>query len=418
VPPISGTIPYQIVDAPAQALVINYGGQAYNIQTRRLQPGAINTLDNIYGANPTIGTVRNTILVPPDNKSSNHWQWSFDIQRNLPWNTVLTVAYVGSKSSHLDNTITWNNPDPLWSGTSANPNPLATNIQARRPYPFHVSQGENDAAGNPRVFGTGNIRYLDSYSNGFYNGLQTNLEKRYSSGLIVGVAYTYSKAIGEGYGRNEGGLGVANGYQDPRNRRQARSRYGFDVTHNAVINFVYEMPFLNRFKGVPGAILAGWQMNGVATLRTGFPFTVNGGNINTGGFSLPDRVADGRLFGAATRQLWFDPTAFRRTDCNIPTRPDLCKYGNAAMDALVSPGMKQLDWSIYKNWRLPFLGEQGRFQFRGEFFNLFNTPQFGQPNGIGWATIDSVIPDSPRMGEIRSLRAPMRIIQFGAKIYF
>jgi hypothetical protein len=418
VPPVSGTIPYQIVDAPAQALTINYAGQVYNIQTRRLQPGAINSLDNIYGARPTASTVRNTNVVPPDNKSSNHWQWSFDIQRNLPWKTVLTVGYVGSKSNHLDNTVTWNNPDPMWSGTPQNPNPLATNIQARRPYPFHVSQGENGPNGQPIVFGTGNIRYLDSYANGSYHGLQTNLEKRYSSGLIVGLAYTYSKSMGEGYGRNEGGLGVTNGYQNPRDRRAARARYGFDVTHNAVINFVYEMPFLNRFKGIPGAFLAGWQMNGVSTIRTGFPFTVTGGNLNTGGFSLPDRVADGRLNDEANRQRWYDITAFRRTDCNIPTRPDLCKYGNAAMDAMVSPGMRSVDWSIYKNWRLPFLGEQGRFQFRAEFFNLFNTPNFGQPQGISYTTLDSVIPDGPRNGEIRSLRAPMRIVQFGAKLYF
>lgn len=400
VPPISGTIPYQVVDSVAQTVPYSYGGQNYNIQTRILTPGFINTLDNIYGARGTVGTVRNTILVPPDNKASNHWQWSLDVQRVLPWNTQLTVAYVGSKSSHLDNTNTWNNPDPAF---------LNTNIQARRPYPFHISQGE---AG---VWGTGNIRYLDSYANGTYHGLQTSVDKRYSSGLVLGLAYTYSKSRGEGYGRNEGGAGVSNGYQNPRDRRSARARYGFDVTHNAVLNFVYEMPFLNRFKGVAGSVIGGWQINGVWTLRTGFPFTVGGGNLNTGGFTLPDRVADGRLGGAATRQQWFDPTAFRRTDCNIPGKPELCHYGNSALDAMVTPGAKNLDFATFKNWKF---SERFRFQFRAEFFNLFNTPNFGQPNGIGWLTPDSVIPDATRMGEIRSLRIPMRVIQFGAKLYF
>jgi len=403
VPPISGTVLYQVVDTVAQTLPVSYGGQNYNLQTRRIT-SAVNRVGNLYGGGGSTSTVRNTILVPPDNKASNHYQWSFDLQRQMPWNTMLTVAYVGSQSRHLDNTITFNNPDPAF---------LNTNIQARRPYPFHRSQGE------PQTFGTGNIRYLDSYANGGYNGLQVSYDKRFSAGLTFGLAYTYSKSLGEGYGRNEGAGGVVNGYQNPRDRRAARARYGFDVTHNMVYNFVYEAPFLNRFKGVAGAFLAGWQTNGVITLRTGFPFTVNGGNLNTGGFTLPDRLADGRLLdGTANRQLWFNPAAFRRTDCNIPNRQDLCRYGNAAQDALVSPGAQNVDFSAYKNWRLPFLGDAGRLQFRAEFFNLFNTPNFGQPNGIGFTSLDSITPDAPRQGEIRSLRQPMRVIQFGAKLYF
>ncbi len=73
---------------------------------------------------------------------------------------------------------------------------------------------------------------------------------------------------------------------------------------------------------------------------------------------------------------------------------------------------------MYKNWKLRFLGEQGRIQFRSEFFNLFNTPNFGQPGGISFTTTGSITPDGPRDGEIRSLRNPMRVVQFAAKIYF
>lgn len=62
--------------------------------------------------------------------------------------------------------------------------------------------------------------------------------------------------------------------------------------------------------------------------------------------------------------------------------------------------------------------EQGRLQFRSEFSNLFNTPNFGQPGGISFTTTSSITPDGPRDGEIRSLRNPMRVIQFAAKIYF
>ena len=207
-------------------------------------------------------------------------------------------------------------------------------------------------------------------------------------------------------------------YQNPRDRRADRQRYGFDVTHNAVLNYVYDLPFFRNSRGVTGFVLGGWQSSGVITLRTGTPFTVYGGSLNTGFNSYPDRVADGRLGDAATRELWFDPAAFRRTDCNIPNRLDLCHYGNSAPDALVSPGVHSFDLSLGKNWRISPLGEGGRLQFRAEAFNAFNTPQFGVPNGLGLASLDSVIPDAPRVGEIRSLRQPMRIFQMGLKLYF
>ncbi len=404
-PPKSGTFGFNQVTDVAQTIPYSYGGQNYNLQTRRFRAGSpVLTLDNLF---PGVGTGparTNLTVMPPDNKTTNHVQWSLDIQRSLPWKTQLTVGYVGSKTSHLETSISnFNSPDPS----------LDTDFNRRRPWQAFLGQGEGN---QPR--GLGAIRYLDSYANGFYHGLQVSAEKRTGSGLTVGLAYTYSKALGEGYGRNESGAGVGGGYQNPRDRRASRARFGFDVTHNAVMNFVYEMPFLNRFKGPAGAVLAGWQANGIVTLRSGFPFNMNGGNLNNGGESRPDRIGDGRLGGEAARQKWFDPTAFSRTDCNLPRRPDLCRYGNSGDGVLNTPGARNFDLSLYKNWKLTPLGDAGRLQFRVEFFNTFNTPQFGQPNGIGWTTLDSIIPDAPRMGEIRSLRQPMRIIQFGAKVYF
>src|SRR5205814_173785 len=143
-----------------------------------------------------------------------------------------------------------------------------------------------------------------------------------------------------------------------------------------------------------------------------------GGNLNTGSTTYPDRVADGRLGGSANRQQWYDPTAFRRTDCNIPTHLEICHYGNAASDALISPGLRTFDLSLSKNWVVSPLGEAGRLQFRAEAFNSFNSPQFGVPNGLSFLTLDSLVPDGPRVGEIRSLRQPMRIMQMGLKLYF
>ena len=404
-PPRSGTINYPAVTDTAQVIPYQYAGQSYSIQTRRFRAGSpVVTMDSIYPGQGTTAARTNLTSLPPDNKYSSHVQWSFDIQRSFPWDMYLTIGYVGSKTSHLDNSVgTFNSPDP-------SPD---TDINRRRPYQSYVSQGEGD-----QVRALGNIRYLDSYANSNYHGLQVGLEKRYSAGLTMGIAYTYSKTLGEGYGRNDSGADVNTTYQNPRDRRGARSRMGFDVTHNFVFNYVYEMPFLNRFKGVAGAIIGGWQTNGIVTLRTGFPFTLTGGNLNTGGTVYPDRIADGRLFDEATRERWFDKTAFRRTECNIPGRLDLCHYGNAGAAPLDSPGAQNFDLSVYKNWGIKPLGEGARLQFRVEFFNAFNTPQFGRPNLLTFVSNESVVPDGPRDAEIRTLRLPMRIIQLGLKLYF
>ena len=191
------------------------------------------------------------------------------------------------------------------------------------------------------------------------------------------------------------------------------------MTHNAVIHFVYELPFGKTWKGVPGVLLKGWQTNGIVSLRTGFPFsaTVPAGDLNTGNDGSPvrpDRLADGRRDNPS-RQLWFDPTAFQRVTCNIPSRQDLCHYGSAGRNILVSPGQHNLDGSAFKNFNIT---ERFKLQFRGELFNALNTPFFGQPNNLSFVSATSVVPDGPRVGEIRSLRSAMRIIQFGLKLYF
>ena len=401
-PPFAGTYSFQQVTDVAQVLTYPYAGQNYTIQTRRFRPGSqILTLDDAFPGQGTAAARTNLILFPPDNKPSSVVQWSFDIQRELPSRIFLTVGYVGSKTSNIDNTVpNFNNPDPSQD----------TDMNARRPWQAYMSPGESDQA-----LLLGNVRYLDSFANGFYHGLQVSANKRYSNGITFGLAYTFSKALGEGYGRNDPSGDVNSTYQNPRNRRADRERYGFDVTHNAIVNFVYDLPVFRNATGVKRAVLGGWQASGIVTMHTGTPFTVNGGNLNTGSPVYPDRVADGRLGDKANRQLWFDPSAFRRTDCNLINHPELCHYGNAAPDALISPGLHTFDLSGGKNWSIK---EKGRLQFRAEAFNAFNTPQFGRPNNLGWASPDSIIPDAPRVGEIRSLRQPMRIYQMGLKLYF
>ncbi|HZT28853.1 MAG TPA: TonB-dependent receptor [Bryobacteraceae bacterium] len=394
-PPLSGSLLYNAVTNPYSTIPVTANGQTASEVTRVFAPNVpILTLDNPFAGSGKSPARTNLLMVAPNTKQPTVWEWSFDLQRELPLQTVLTVAYVGNKSTHISNSIgNFNSPDPSPS----------TNIDVRRPYQQYYDSGV--------VRGLGTIRFLDSYANGDYHSLQVTAEKRYAQGFTFGLAYTYGKALGVGEaGGNEGIL-----VQDPRNLNAARGPYNFDIRHNFVAHYVWEMPFLNRFHGPAGFFLAGWQLNGIITLHTGFPFTLTqGGDLNTGGTVFPDRVADGRL-ASPSRALWFDPSAFTRVTCNIPGRPDLCRYGDAGKGILTSPGQRNLDASLFKNF---VMHERFRMAFRAEMFNTFNTPYFNQPNGIGFVGVNTLVPNAPRMGEVRSLRSPMRIIQFGLKFYF
>jgi len=349
-----------------------------------------------------------------DNFQPQVAQWSFDVQRRLFWDMALNVGYIGSKTTHMDNTVELNSPDPAFN------TPTST-LQSRRPYQFI----NDDGVLRPLT----RIRFLDSGANASYHGLQMTLQKRFNNGLSFSIAHTFSKSIMEGYGRNEGDGYNPNTYQNPRNRRAERGRVGFDVTHNVVSNFVYELPF---FKSTDNAVakhvLGGWQTNGVLTFRTGFPLTVTQGAItNTANVTIrPDRIANGSLSNPTVNQ-WFDPNAFRLVSCQNTATPELCRYGNSGMGILEGPGAKIVDFSLFKNFQIV---ERVKLQFRAEMFNLFNTPQFARPNGT-LNTGGSFLPvrnaaggiDYPSQagqvrgpGAITGLVSPMRQIQFGIKL--
>ncbi len=400
-PPKSGSLLFSsVTDNDKTIPVVGADGANYNILTRRFRSGVpVISLNDpfLQSGGSAVSRPINVLYLPPDSRDGDVWKWSFDVQHELPFQTALTVGYVGSKGSHIGNSVGNYNQAPPSSNT---------NIQARRPY----QRVWDPATPNLGIQALGNIREIDSFGESFHHGLQVKLDKRYSHGLSFGIAYVWSKSHGDG--ENGGQEPVP--FQDPLDRRGSRGRFRFDQTHNMVSHFVWEMPG-GRLPGVWKHIIGGWQANGIVSLRSGFPFTVTqGGDLNTGGPVRPDRIASGEVDNP-NRKLWFDPQAFRRVTCNIPSRPDLCHFGSSGYNILDSPGQRNLDLSFFKNFPIT---ETIKVQFRTEFINAFNTPYFGDPNGIGFATTNSIAPDSTRMGEIRGLRTPMRILQFGLKLYF
>ncbi|HTM48743.1 MAG TPA: TonB-dependent receptor [Bryobacteraceae bacterium] len=312
-------------------------------------------------------------------------QWFLDVQRELPLQTVLTVSYIGNENHNMTQIRNINQPLKPGPGT----------VKSRSPHPFF-----------------GWIVFRDPSGNGVYNALTAKVEKRYSQGLTMMTAYTWSHAIDN----VAEALTTAGGQelQDSYDLRRNRANSSFDLRHAFVMSALYELPFgrgrqwLTR-GGPLDWVLGGWQVGGILTLRSGQPFTAtvstdisNTGTSNpTGGVSNqnhPNQLRDGNLpSGQRTIDRWFDVGAF-----GIPAN---FTYGNGGRNTLTGPGFHNLDFKIGKNF--VFL-ENKRVEFRAEAFNVSNTPHFGLPAAnVNLATA----------GRISAAGAP-RQIQLGLKFVF
>jgi len=304
------------------------------------------------------------------------WKWNFGLEHEIN-KLLVEVNYVGTKGAQLPVFYDLNLPLP-GGGT----------VQSRRVFP---------------AFGT--IQYTQSLGNSEYGSLETRVQRQYSNGVSLLATYTYGKTI------DDGGVQLGGGdtlYRDARNLRLERARSAFDIESRLVLSALYDLPFGHgRRFGLPNpaldAVLGDWQVNTIAILRSGFPFTPELGfsTANTGD-PRPNRTGNGNLpADQRTIQTWFDKGVFAAaTPYN---------FGNAGRDILNGPGAVNFDFSAFKRFRAHRLGEACEVQLRGEFFNLFNHPQFSNPNNRV---------DLPQGGSITGTSHAMRQIQFGLKLLF
>jgi len=326
----------------------------------------------LYPSNP----IFNVVSIPPDRQRRNAYMQNFNLQvsRQLSQNDVLEAGWVGSKGTHVDTSLNnYNQPDP-------GPGP----IQARRPYPQYAR-----------------IRMIAPDTNTVYHSLQARYEHRLSRGLSLSTAYTWSHLIDDAAQTiNMGGCGC----QNPRNRGKAeRASSVLDQRHRLVIGYVWELPFTQRLKGAPGAILGGWQTGGIVTFASGFPFMIrqSGDSFNNdGNWQRPDLVPGQSVtIDQKTPGVWFNTAAFQRA---------VLHYGNTPRNPLAGPGTNTWDLSLSKAFKMPWR-EGHQLLFRSEFFNAFNTPQFANPG----ATLGS-----GSFGRITSTALDNRQIQFALKYIF
>jgi hypothetical protein len=307
--------------------------------------------------------------------------WNFIVEKRLPGDMIGTIGYVGTRTvrSLADQDI---NAAPIGGGNE--------------------SRAFNRPLYGNRIV---SLKAWNGWADANYHSLQTSLNRRVSSGLVLKGQYTYSKAMN--MTDDDGWAGMTFNYWDYLDRNRARA--GYDQTHVFTMGFVYDLPFgegqPHLQSGVGSAILGNWQINGVYTAASGRidDITASGGALNApGNTQFADQVQDNANLsrGSRTADRWFNTDAF----ANVTEQ----RFGTSGRNIMQMPGLHNLDLSLFKN--IP-ISERFRAQFRIESFNFTNSPHYGNP---------SLSVTSGSFGRITSTNgnARNRSVRFGLRLEF
>jgi hypothetical protein len=338
-------------------------------------------------------------------------QFSLNLQTELGRNLLLEVGYVGARGTHqilnrsLNQALLASPSNPIRGETT---NTVA-NISKRVPIEGFTAAGLND---------------IDSTASSWYHSLDVSLTKRLSNGLQFLAAYTFAHAYST-TGRSTGAGGVSG---ITGNQADDRSNYGlsdFDRVHRFVLSYFYELPRPHKSGSFWNGLLGGWALAGVTTIQSGLPLTLTGTNANNVFGIQSDRaqLAPGCGYsnlvtpGSVTGKLnnYFDKGCILRNAAGAAIWPIVGSdgiatgFGNSGVGIAFGPDQNNSDIAIIKRTSLGRLRENANFEFRSEFFNAFNTPQFSNP---------STNVSSATFGVISSTSVNPRIIQFALKFNF
>ena len=341
-------------------------------------------------------------------------QYNLTVERQLPFDMAMTLAYAGSRGINLIQTTEGNPTVPqgipqagrcLTSGT---------------PPPF-VADGPKCWTGqDPRTNPNwANIELKTAGSSSWYNSLQLGFLKRLSAGLQFQSSYTWSKLLDMSQGQWGGENSLSNSTPtDPSNLKVEKGPAQFDVAHNWQFNAIYRLPNLTSGASILSRIVNDWGISGILALQSGYPFTpnlsANRSRSQVAGAQAdrpdlaPGRNNDNIILGGPDR--YFDPSAF--------TIPAAGFLGTAGRNILRGPGFANLDASLAKDAALGFLGESGKLEFRAEFFNILNRANFFGPDRVVYAGRADVENPLPTVGRITRTVSTARQIQFALKVRF
>jgi carboxypeptidase family protein/TonB-dependent receptor-like protein len=315
------------------------------------------------------------VLADPNLVNPYYQRWSLGIQRELPGQTVVDVSYIGSKGTKL-----YMNEDR---------NPLVPiNLRITPPGYDGPTSGRSDNLQGSRIIRS------NSGSSSYHAG-QVSVTRRFNRGLMFTGAYTFSKLID-----NNSEIIVSGGLSNTTlsiiplvlgGERNDRAVSLYDRRHRAIFTYLYELPFMPEQRGFLGQIAGGWQISGITTFESGVPYSVlNGQDANGvgGNNDRPDLNPNGRAGLRAVPQVDSDDRftgIYTNPDANdAPIDPATARYvgllagtgrtGTAGRNTERTNGINNFDFAVQKQFRFT---ERLWLQFRTDFFNVFNHPQYG-----------------------------------------
>ncbi len=338
-------------------------------------------------------------------KNPNVHVWNMNVQKRLPSEILLTLGYAGSRGVHLLRNTDANIPEPerlddgrvFFPAGLSRPNPAFSAVELKK-----------------------------SDGNSWYNALLVEVRKRFGRGLSFQSSYTFSRNIDTTQSStffSDSTNGTTSAFPEFSGFSYNKGLADFHAKHNWVFNFNWEIPFGSSLAGPAKAVLDGWQFAGIATVRSGQPVTAfvqrnrsrslwspslgpglgNDRPDMAPGFSHDDAVL-------ADPNQWFNPAAFALQEAGT--------LGNLGRGALLGPDLRSLNFAAMKNFRAGKLGESTRIQFRAEFFNLFNRPNFSSPALQAFSGVSDNEQTLSSFGRIRSTVTESRQIQLGLRISF
>jgi hypothetical protein len=282
--------------------------------------------------------------------------WSFFVDRSMARDYTVTFGYIGKAGRDLIAFRQWN-AAVFIPGTDANGNPLSTraNIEQRAPF-------------LPGIYAPGG-QILDDVAISNFHSVQIQLKKRFSKGFQFDTFYVLSKSLDHTSSYTGG-----TGFTDPNRPDHNYGRSDFDRRHAVTFTGLWMPPMFASSRSLAGRVLGGWTLSAITTLYSGSPLTFSSGEdvaLHGAGSARADILGDPKRSHSSRDDMlgeFFNTKAF--------TRPPTGTVGNSGRGILSGPAQVNTDFALLKDFRVT---EQARFQFRAEFFNIFNQVNFSGP---------------------------------------
>jgi hypothetical protein len=374
-----------------QIFPVTYGQQRYNLPARYVQVQNPDLLDPLRGVNLQNGRTSPTFL-SPDLVAPYAHQYGLSFERRFASRYLLRIGYTGSRSFKLLDIFVDNRAEVV-PGI-----PLTTQtIDRRRP--------------DSRYF---EVKRIVNFGAAYLDAAQISIDVPYRSGLAWGASYTFAKALDTG--SDYAGTAANRDASSGRSQSQYESFWDkkglskFDSPHSLIVYGSYELPRLAGLQGPGGWFLNGWQVSGSTLLKSGTPLTLyigsdgpGFGNVDGGPSERPN-VVDPSILGATMSHPNIAPQILRRD--RFAYIPPGEQRGNVGRGVFRKASIRNLNAAISKQWRWGGLRER-TVMFRGEAFNLTNTPQFDEPQRNL---------TSPAFGKITNTLNDGRILQLGMRL--